>query len=254
MFRRGSLRARLMASVHFYAGEDDGAGAGSIGDDGLPNDEAPAEKPAETPAALGDDGLPLDAPKDDGKPAAKEFVPDPKKTDDENAAAKKTHDDEAKLNAVPEGEYDFASIYEEHGLTPEQVNPELIASFNEEAKGAGLTQKQALAMARVQMKAQADYATKIATVRKDWLDTAKADKEIGSTNWQGSITAGRKAIAEFGSPALSKFFKDTGIGAHPEMIRFMSNVGKTLGEGRSEGGGGGATVPAKSAADVLYGG
>lgn len=255
MLRRPTLRDRLLASSHFFnADESGGAGASSdpLGDDGLPGDEAPAA------GSLGDDGLPAgDAPKpDEGKPAETpaEYVDDPKLSAEENAAKKTEFEAERALNAVPEGDYDFSKFYEEHGLTPEQVNPELIASFTKEAKEAGLTQKQALAMARVQTKAQADYMVKIAEVKKGWLDEAKADNDIGRANWTGNIAAGRKAIAEFGSPKLSEFFKTTGIGGHPEMIRFMSNVGKALGEGKVENGGGAATTQTKSAADVFYGG
>lgn len=254
---RRPFRARMIAAMHYHnADENGGAGAGALGDDGLPAGDPPAAAAAgET--KLGDDGLPLG---DDGKPAAaaaeapKEFVADPNKSPEENEAAKKAFDEDRALNSVPEGEYDFSKFYEEHGLSTDSVNGELVAAFTAEAKEAGLTQKQALAMARVQMKAQADYATRVAEVRKSWLDTAKADETIGRANWTGSIAAGRKAIQEFGSPELSKFFKETGIGGHPEMIRFMSNVGKTLGEGKVDGGGGAATTQSKSTADVFYGG
>jgi hypothetical protein len=260
VIRRPTLRARLLASSHFFNGDETGgAGASSsgssdpFGDDGLPADDAPAAATGE----LGDDGLPKgEAPKGDEAPKEKpaEYVDDPKLSAEENATKKTEFEAERALNSVPEGEYDFSKFYEEHGLTAENVAVGVIDAFNKEAKEAGLTQKQALAMARVQMKANAEYATQIATVRKGWLDDARADETIGRQNWTGSIAAGRKAIAEFGSPKLSEFFKQTGIGAHPEMIRFMSNVGKTLGEGKVENGGGAATTQTKSAADVFYGG
>lgn len=239
-----------------------------IADDGLPAaDPAPVEtppagdKPAAAPAGagvpgIGDDGLPLEgdgAPAGD-KPAAvekKEFTPDPAKSDAENEAAKKAFDREQALDAVPADKYDFTAFAEEHGV--DSLDQGLVEAFTKEAKEHGLTQRQAEAMARVKLADNAAYIERIATVRKEWLDTSRADKEIGGANWNGSLAAGRTFIKEFGSPELTKLFKETGLGGHPEIMRCFAKAGKVLGEGSVLNGGGAATTSTKSTADVFYG-
>lgn len=262
MIRRPTLRDRLLSATHLPAGED---GAGATPDDGMPPadppaaDKAPAgdppagdKKPAD--AALGDDGMPLDLsdepPPAADKPAKEEFKPDPAKSDEENATAKEAFEKEQALNSVPEGEYDFSAVLSEFGVT--NVDENVVAIFNKDAKEAGLTQKQANAMAKVQIQANAAYMTKIAEVKKGWLDSSRADEEIGGTKWNQSVAAGRKVIAEFGDDELRQFFRETGIGAHPAILRCFAKIGKATGEGGVINGGDAATTQQKSAASVFY--
>jgi hypothetical protein len=91
--------------------------------------------------------------------------------------------------------------------------------------------------------------------RKDWLETAKKDPEIGGQNWDATLGIAAKAMDQLGfakgSP-LRVALNDSGFGNHPEMIRFMATVGKAIGEdsdfARSVTGG-----EKKTDAEVFYG-
>lgn len=73
----------------------------------------------------------------------------------------------------------------------------------------------------------------IATTRKDWLEAAKADPEVGGTNWDASLASAAAAMDRLGftkgSP-LRNYLNESGAGNHVELIRFMSKVGKAIGE------------------------
>ncbi|MGM0743218.1 MAG: hypothetical protein ACQEVT_16760 [Pseudomonadota bacterium] len=63
----------------------------------------------------------------------------------------------------------------------------------------------------------------------DWLDTAKADKEIGGQNWDASIATAQKVIDRFGTPELmADVIQGQGLGTHPEVIRLLPRIGNGL--------------------------
>lgn len=69
--------------------------------------------------------------------------------------------------------------------------------------------------------------------RKDWLDTAQADPDIGGAKWADSMALAGKALDAAGHPAGSpfrNFLNETGLGNHPEMIKWAVKVGQIVGE------------------------
>jgi hypothetical protein len=77
--------------------------------------------------------------------------------------------------------------------------------------------------AEAQQQAQADQAQK-------WAEAVKADKEIGGENYDKSVATAVKAIEQFGSPELRNLLSETGIGNHPELVKFCHRIGKALSE------------------------
>jgi hypothetical protein len=63
-------------------------------------------------------------------------------------------------------------------------------------------------------------------LKNDWVDQAKKDPEIGGDKFDETIGIAKEAMTKFGSEGLTKLLNDFGMGNHPEMIRFMANVGK----------------------------
>lgn len=113
-------------------------------------------------------------------------------------------------------------------------------------------QKLVDAYAQVQ-KAQLEESEKAfnAQVEK-WAEDVKADKELGGQAFEQVRESALKAVGKFGTPELKALLNQTGLGNHPEFVRFCSRVGKQLREddpinvpGKATGG--------KSAAEILYG-
>ena len=66
-----------------------------------------------------------------------------------------------------------------------------------------------------------DYVTR----QNSYVTTAKADQEIGGTQWDVSVAAANQTLQKFGTPALTAALREHGMQNHPELIRLMKRVG-----------------------------
>lgn len=201
-----------------------------------------------------------DLDKSDNEPAGdwKEYVADPAKSDEENAAAKAEHD-KAKpaekaadpADTVPEdGKYSFTMP---EGVEMDQA---LADALMPEFKELGLTQKQAQGLVAKYVEAQQAKVEKQGeawsnTVTK-WADDAKADKEIGGDKWDSTVAASQRAIKQFGTPALREYLNASGGGNHPEVIRFVAKVGAMIKEDSPAGSGSEGTGKPADPAHLLF--
>lgn len=85
----------------------------------------------------------------------------------------------------------------------------------------------------------------------DWRAQSEKDPEFGGNNFEANIAIARKAIDVYGTPGLKQLLGDHGVGNHPEVIRFMVKIGKTLKEDEP-GSSGSASPPAQDRASLLY--
>jgi hypothetical protein len=189
----------------------------------------------------------------------KEYVPDPNKSDAENAAAKAEHDktkpaekkDEDPANKVPEdGKY---ALTMPDGV---EVDQEMLDALGPDFKDIGLTNAQAQKLADKFIKVQQDRMQKQGetwnnTVQK-WVDDAKADKEIGGDKWDATVKNAQRAVNTLGTPALKEYLQASGGGNHPELIRVFARAGNLIKEDDpAKGGAEGAGKPADPA-HVLF--
>ena len=146
---------------------------------------------------------------------------------------------------VPEQYADFA--FEEG----KALDAELADDIKATAKELGLTQSQAQKLADLALKrtesAQSQQAEMLAQARDEWAGQAKADKEFGGDAIEANLATARKALDTFGTPELKALLNESGLGNHPEVIRFFYRSGKAISEDRVLRGGaaGQPTDPAK---------
>ena len=86
----------------------------------------------------------------------------------------------------------------------------------------------------------------------DWREQSKNDSEFGGDKYDENVKIAQSAITKFGTPELKQLLNDHGVGNHPEMVRFMVNVGRTLPED-IPGGNGNAPSVAKDRVTQMYG-
>lgn len=181
-----------------------------------PAGDPPTAPPADPPKAA-DDGLEptalgggdADPPADDPEAGTKAEVPEAYELATPEGFEKL--DDTAVAEATP--------VFKELGLSNEQANMlvPVAASF---------------AKRIVDQRDQQLMGT-ILEQRKDWLETARKDPELGGANWDGTINSAAKALEQLGFPKGSPLrvaLDESGFGNHPELIRFISKVGKAIGE------------------------
>lgn len=140
-------------------------------------------------------------------------------------------------------------------FTPQEgreFDPTVIGKFSEAAKAANLTQEQAQTFLDTMAPALAERQTEqVNALKASWADAAKTDKEYGGEKLGENLSVAKKALDEFGSPELKSLLDDSGLGNHPEVIRFFYKAGKAISEDSYVGGkktDGGVKDPAK----VLY--
>lgn len=169
--------------------------------------EQQAQTPQEGDATAGD------------KPTT-EAKPDGEKPQTEGDKAK------GEPQGAPEQYEDFAA--------PEgvQLDAELVGDLKTIAKELNLSQKDAQRVAdlgpKLLQKLQGHQAETFAKVRQTWADEAKADKEFGGEAFAENLGAAKKALDSFGTPELRTLLNESGIGNHPEVIRFMVRAGKAI--------------------------
>ena len=131
------------------------------------------------------------------------------------------------------------------------LDAELADDIKATAKELGLTQSQAQKLADLALKrtesAQSQQAEMLAQARDEWAGQAKADKEFGGDAIEANLATARKALDTFGTPELKALLNESGLGNHPEVIRFFYRSGKAISEDRVIRGGaaGQPTDPAK---------
>lgn len=88
-------------------------------------------------------------------------------------------------------------------------------------------------------------------VKEEWVTKSKSDNEFGGDKFDESVAVAQAAVNKFGTPEFKELLETTGVGSHPEVIRFMVNVGRLTAEDVP----GGTTVPLskeKDRVNILY--
>lgn len=108
---------------------------------------------------------------------------------------------------------------------------EVISSFSDIAKELNLSQESAQKILdKVGAKAAERQAQNLEAIRQEWAQTSQADKEFGGDNIQSNLAVAKKALDTFGTPELRSLLNESGLGNHPELIRFFYRAGKAISE------------------------
>lgn len=198
---------------------------------GTPNTDAAAPVTTEgTPDVLANTTtLAPDAP---GEVVAKAPESDGKAADGEQPGAPEKYD-----FAMPEGV---------------ELDGKAADEFSVLAKELKLSQADAQRVANVAVKMQQQQAETHASTVKGWADQCKTDKEFGGDNLEPNMAVARKAIDTFGSPELKALLNSSGLGNHPELVRFAFKAGKAVSEDTFVRSGSRAPTPEMSMEKRLY--
>lgn len=134
---------------------------------------------------------------------------------------------------------------------------ELQASFASAAKELNLDQATAqklvdLSMASSKETAEAQAKAANEQVEK-WGEESRNDKEFGGAKFEENMTFVASAVDQFGSKEFRALMDSTGLGNHPEFVRFIYRVGRAMSEDKVETGGE-SEGQQKSRGERLYGG
>lgn len=136
------------------------------------------------------------------------------------------------------------------GYTPDD---ELKSEFEAYAKEKGFTQedvdKHMEFAERMISKQYEDHQSQV----EEWAKQVRADKELGGDKLKETLEVARRAIDKYGSPELKSLLDTTGLGNHPEVVKFVHAIGKEISEdGFVQGSLKRANDAAQSAAKKLF--
>jgi len=153
-----------------------------------------------------------------------------------------------------EGEQGAPETYEDFTL-PEgmELDPESSEQFKATAKEMNLTQEQAQKLVDLQGQVMAKQQEQLAQTVEQWKEDVKNDPEIGGPNMEKSVQEAQKALAAYGTDGLKDMLNQSGLGNHPEVVKFFAKVGRTLKEDTAEDGAAGKGNEDKTLAEALYG-
>lgn len=154
---------------------------------------------------------------------------------DESSVESETSESE-----TPEGAPETYEFNTKVADAPDELDPEVITAFGEVAKELDLPQDAAQKVIdKVAPVMQARQAKMVEQVKVDWANDAKADQEFGGENLNANLEIAKSSLKEFGTDALKSLLQESGLGNHPEVIRFMYRAGKAISEdayvGNSQG-------------------
>jgi len=180
------------------------------------------------------------------------LLTDPPKADDKTEGETPPEGD-----GKTEGEEKTEGAPESYELTFAEgvdVDETMLGEFTDAAKAAGLTNEQAQAFVDLSTKQAAAMVSQQEAQWQStvdgWANDARADPEIGGADMQERLGVSKKALDQFGTPALIEALNTSGMGNHPELIRFMMRVGKSLSEDAFVGGD--SAPQDKTTAQTLY--
>ncbi|EME0466143.1 hypothetical protein ACVSNG_22870 [Pseudomonas aeruginosa] len=133
--------------------------------------------------------------------------------------------DAYKFESLPEG-YDFSAeaqaewsgVFKELGLTQEQASKLVEMDAKRQASGAQASEQAAIEFRNQQV--------------SKWESELKQDAAFGGANFEANVGIAQKALADYGTPELTAMLKESGLGSHPEVVRFFHRVGQELAEGK----------------------
>lgn len=181
---------------------------------------------------------------------------DPKNPDGEKSPEEKAKEEELKqLFGKPET-YDYKELLPE-GM---ELNKEVTEKFNSIAEKLNLSQKGAsdLMALAVELTQQAQSNTQEAinqafeAKKAEYIKALESDKEIGGFKLEETLTVANLAYEKFATKEVQDLLAESGLNAHPQVVKMFNNIGKQIKEDTIHDG----SIPngtKLSEADIIYG-
>ena len=195
----------------------------------------------------GDTQQPVDATTEQSTEATTDTQQQAETVQDQQDSDESSVESETSESETPEGAPETYEFNTKVADAPEELDPEVVIAFGEVAKELDLPQDAAQKVIdKVAPVMQARQAKMVEQVRVDWANEAKADQEFGGENLNANLEVAKSSLNTFGTDALKSLLQESGLGNHPEVIRFMYRAGKAISEDAYVGNSQGANAKSNS--------
>ena len=207
----------------------------------------------------GDTQQPVDATTEQSTEATTENEQQAESVQDQQDSDESSAESETSESEKPEGAPDKYEFNAKVADAPDELDPEVLTAFGEVDKDLDLPQEAAQkVLDKVAPVIQARQAKVAEQARADWATESQSDEEFGGENLEANLEIAKSSLKEFGTDALKSLLQESGLGNHPEVIRFMYRAGKAISEdgyvGNSQGANAKGGIPKdfNGIADALY--
>lgn len=149
-------------------------------------------------------------------------------------ATKKDGPDDGAAGEEPKGEKPApapVTVKVPDGFAPDDP---AVAKFTAAAAEYGLDSEKAQKLAdmhfeqlRVLAERQAEEHRKAVEA---WVSAVRDDPDMGGARFKETLERGRAVVRRFGNPKLAEFLDASGLGSHPEFVRFAAKIGAAIRE------------------------
>lgn len=110
------------------------------------------------------------------------------------------------------------------------VDEAMLNDYQSYAQDNNLSQEAAQAGVDLVVKMKTEEAESYVRQQQTWVESIKADSDLGGDKFDASLATAFKARDKYASPELIDLLNTSGLGNHPEVFRLFHNVGKSLSE------------------------
>ena len=122
-----------------------------------------------------------------------------------------------------------------------KLDDDIVGEFKAFAKEKNIPQEDAQKFvdmgAKIAQKTQAAYMEQMEQAQAKWVSDSRVDKEFGGDKLNENLAMAKKALDTFGGEELTKLLTESGLGNHPEIIRYNFRVAQAISEDRLVPGG-----------------
>lgn len=115
-----------------------------------------------------------------------------------------------------------------------QLDDGIMSEFSQLAKGANLPQDKAQTLVELGVKMAKGFESStqqsLDSLKTQFATDLANDKTLGGEQLDANIAIAQRAINAYGSDELKTMLDASGLGRHPELVRFFHAVGQTVSE------------------------
>jgi len=136
------------------------------------------------------------------------------------------------------------------GMTEDRLDKTRLDAWRKEMHEAGIPKAAAERIMNKFLAEEHGHYTAQAKAREKALqDNELALKQEFGAKFDERVNQARFALRQFGTDELTSMLEETGLGSHPEVVRFFAKVGEKMSDDRARGGSG-ATAASTATPDL----
>jgi hypothetical protein len=113
----------------------------------------------------------------------------------------------------------------------QEFDPSFMEAYETAMKDLDLPQEAAQGLIeKIAPALQQHQLASLEAYKAEWTSSSQADKEFGGDKLKENLAVAKTALEKLGTPELQELIDGTGLGNHPEVIRFFYRTGKALSE------------------------